>query len=237
MSPDVTYPETAPLLRTVSHPDDAEYPQQDPPSFFERVAAVVQEPLSPLTQILLVATIIFLLLSSVFIGLFAGAQHKLNAGKGGGTTTIVVTATSTAVSTATTTAISTTTVAVPAPGPTSPPAEVSSRISLCWTYCHLCHFNQPVCLSPSCINLASSVLSSLDESQDPCENFYDFASEYSPCMRRLVLTSRHLLRWWVAQGAPHPIGQRKLWQFRSPRPTEQAHPPANPLRGCLYSVH
>lgn len=127
MSPDVTYPETAPLLRTVSHPDDAEYPQQDPPSFFERVAAVVQEPLSPLTQILLVATIIFLLLSSVFIGLFAGAQHKLNAGKGGGTTTIVVTATSTAVSTATTTAISTTTVAVPAPGPTSPPAEVSSR--------------------------------------------------------------------------------------------------------------
>ncbi|EIW60033.1 Metalloprotease [Trametes versicolor FP-101664 SS1] len=157
VSPDVTYPESAPLLRTVSHPDGGEHPQQEQPSFFERVAAVVQEPLSPLTQILLVATIIFLLLSSVFIGLFAGAQHKLNAGKGGGTTTIVVTATSTAVSTATTTAVSTTTVAVPAPGPTSPPAE-------------------PVCLSPSCINLASSVLSSLDESQDPCENFYDFAN-------------------------------------------------------------
>ncbi|KAI0636818.1 Metalloprotease [Trametes polyzona] len=147
--------ETAPLLQNVSHPDDAPHPPQEQPSFFERVAAVVQEPLSPLTQILLVATILFLLLSSVFIGLFAGAQHKLNTGKGGSTTTIVVTATTTAGSTATTTAISTTTIA--APVPTSPPEE-------------------PVCLSPSCINLASSVLSSLDESQDPCENFYDFAN-------------------------------------------------------------
>ncbi|KAI0363474.1 Metalloprotease [Pilatotrama ljubarskyi] len=149
--------ETAPLLQNVSHPDDGPQPEAEQPSFLERVAAVVQEPLSPLTKILLVATLIFLLLSSVFIGLFAGAQHKLNTGKGGGTTTVVVTATTTAQSTATTTAVSTTTVSVPAPTPTSPPEE-------------------PVCLSPSCINLASSVLSSLDESQDPCENFYDFAN-------------------------------------------------------------
>ncbi|KAI0831469.1 Metalloprotease [Trametes gibbosa] len=155
MSPDVSYPETAPLLQTVSHPDDNPQPQPDQPSFFERAAAVAQEPLSPLTQILLIATLIFLLLSSVFIGLFAGAQHKLNTGKGRGSTTVVVTATTTAV--ATTTAISTTTVSAPAPGPTSQPAE-------------------PLCLSPSCINLASSVLSSLDETQDPCENFYDFAN-------------------------------------------------------------
>ena len=126
MSPDVTYdPETAPLLQNVSHPDDAPHPPQEQPSFFERVAAVVQEPLSPLTQILLVATILFLLLSSVFIGLFAGAQHKLNTGRGGSTTTIVVTATTTAGSTATTTAISTTTIA--APVPTSPPEEVGLR--------------------------------------------------------------------------------------------------------------
>ncbi|KAI0748278.1 Metalloprotease [Daedaleopsis nitida] len=146
--------ERAPLLQNVSHPD-GEALNDDEPIFLDRLSAIVQEPLSPLTQILLVATLIFLILSSVFIGLFAGAQHKLNSGGGGGKTTVVVTATTTAH--VTTTAIPTTTVAVPAPGPTTPPAE-------------------PVCISPSCINLASSVLSSLDESQDPCENFYDFAN-------------------------------------------------------------
>ncbi|OSD08705.1 Metalloprotease [Trametes coccinea BRFM310] len=149
--------ETAPLLQNVSHPDDNPEPQEHQPSFFERVAAVVQEPLSPLTKILLVATLVFLLLSSIFIGLFAGAQHKLNSGKGGQTTTVIVTATATSTAQSTTTAVATTTVSIPAPSPTSPPEE-------------------PVCLSPSCINLASSVLSSLDESQDPCENFYDFAN-------------------------------------------------------------
>ncbi|KAI0647206.1 Metalloprotease [Trametes meyenii] len=147
--------ETAPLLQNVSHPDDTVEAQEDRPSFFERVTAVVQEPLSPLTQILLVATLVFLILSSIFIGLFAGAQHKLNTGKGGGGTTVTITATTT--SQATTTAVTTTTVAVPAPSPTSPPEE-------------------PICLTASCINLASSVISSLDESQDPCENFYDFAN-------------------------------------------------------------
>ncbi|KAH9901083.1 Metalloprotease [Cubamyces lactineus] len=158
-SPDVTYPETAPLLQNVSHPDEDPEAQQAPPSYLERVAAVVQEPLSPLTKILLITTLVFLLLSSVFIGLFAGAQHKINTGAGGPTSTVVVTATATttAKTTATTTAVSTTTVSIPAPSPTSPPEE-------------------PVCLSPSCINLASSVISSLDESQDPCENFYDFAN-------------------------------------------------------------
>lgn len=35
---------------------------------------------------------------------------------------------------------------------------------------------QPACLSADCIILSSSILSSLDTSQDPCENFYDFAS-------------------------------------------------------------
>ncbi|KAI0780776.1 Metalloprotease [Trametes elegans] len=146
--------ETAPLLQNVSHPD-GEPDAQEQASFIERVSAVVQEPLSPLTKILLIATLIFLLLSSVFIGLFAGAQHKLNTGHGGGTSTVVVTATTTTTARTTTTAVSTTSVA--APVPTSPPEE-------------------PVCLSASCINLASSVLSSLDESQDPCENFYDFAN-------------------------------------------------------------
>ncbi|KAI0709419.1 Metalloprotease [Earliella scabrosa] len=149
--------ETAPLLQNVSHPDGGPEPEDEEPTFLDRLAAVVQEPLSPLTKVLLIATLIFLILSSIFIGLFAGAQHKLNAGSGGGKTTVVVTATATTTAQVTTTAVTTTTISIPAPAPTGPPVE-------------------PVCISPSCINLASSVLSSLDESQDPCENFYDFAN-------------------------------------------------------------
>ncbi|KAM5533255.1 hypothetical protein V8D89_013032 [Ganoderma adspersum] len=150
--------ETAPLLQNVSHPDGAPADQDEEPSFIDRLAAIVQEPLSPLTKVLLIATLVFLLLSSVFIGLFAGAQHKLNHGEGNGGATVTVTATVTTTSQATTTAASTTTVSFPAPPePTSPPEE-------------------PVCLSASCISLASSVLSALDETEDPCENFYDYAN-------------------------------------------------------------
>ncbi|KAI0807426.1 Metalloprotease [Fomes fomentarius] len=147
--------ERAPLLQNVSHPDGGPEGQDEEATFLDRLTVIVQEPLSPLTKVLLIATLIFLILSSIFIGLFAGAQHKLNTGGGEGKTTVVVTATATA--TATTTAIKTTTIGVPLPAPTEPPAE-------------------PVCISSPCINLASSVLSSLDESQDPCENFYEFAN-------------------------------------------------------------
>ncbi|EPT06082.1 Metalloprotease [Fomitopsis schrenkii] len=87
--------------------------------------AIIQEPLTPLTKVLLVVALLFLLLSSIFIGLFAGAQHKLN-GRG-----------------------------------QEPPITVTST---------------PACLSADCIILSSSILSSLNTSQDPCENFYDFAN-------------------------------------------------------------
>lgn len=128
LTPDIRYPESesAPLLQDVSHPDDASVAAEEEPTYLERISAVVQEPLSPLTKLLLIAALIFLLLSSVFIGLFAGAQHKLNTGTGGATTTIIVTSTSIATTThqATTTAVSTTTVSIPAPAPTSPPEDV-----------------------------------------------------------------------------------------------------------------
>lgn len=140
LTPDVQYPEpeTAPLLQNASHPDDTPVAPDEEPTFWQRVAAVVQEPLSPLTKVLLIATLVFLILSSIFIGLFAGAQHKLNTGGGGGggggsevTTTVVVTSTAIETTTekATTTAISTTTVSVPAPGPTAAPEEVRTVCS------------------------------------------------------------------------------------------------------------
>ncbi len=74
--------ETAPLLQGVSHPD-APPPQREEPSFTHRISSVAQEPLTPLSKFLCVLTLFLLLLSSIFIGLFAGAQHKLNSRNGG----------------------------------------------------------------------------------------------------------------------------------------------------------
>lgn len=143
--------ESAPLLQDVSHPDGEESPHHNH-SITERVSSVVQEPLSPLTKILLVLVLLLLLLSSIFIGLFAGAQHKLSAGKGDrdekipsthtetytqtSTGTLTFTTTKTSIGISTTTAVSTSTsvststatltstVVIPAPVPTHVPEEV-----------------------------------------------------------------------------------------------------------------
>ncbi|GLB35092.1 putative peptidase family M13 [Lyophyllum shimeji] len=159
--------EAAPLL---SDPETEERNGAPAVTFSERVETIAQEPLTPLTKILLVLTLVLLLLSSVFIGLFAGVRHqlKLERGRhdgGGGelptaTVTTTVTATSIATSTQKMTSTSTTThttTVIPPPGPTNRPEEET-------------------CLTPQCILLSGAILSSLDTSRDPCENFYDFAT-------------------------------------------------------------
>ncbi|KAG5716301.1 Endothelin-converting enzyme 1 [Termitomyces sp. T112] len=138
-------------------------------TFSERAEAIAREPLTPLTKILLVLALVLLLSTSVFIGLFAGVQHKLNLERSRNrdgerpphaTFTTTAITTSTAISTQTTSITTTATrteIITPAPGPTAPPKE-------------------EICLTPQCILLSGSILSSLDTFQDPCENFYDFAT-------------------------------------------------------------
>ncbi|ETW85740.1 metallo peptidase M13 [Heterobasidion irregulare TC 32-1] len=147
--------ESAPLL------DDAHGQQQghNPhhPSFSERLGSIVHEPLTLLNKILLVLLLALLILSSVFIGLFAGAQHKLHTphNEPGGQEP-PTTVTNTVTVPTTTTAVTTTTI-VPAPAPSLPPKE-------------------PVCMTPDCVVLSAAILSSLDTTQDPCDNFYDYAT-------------------------------------------------------------
>ena len=49
-----------------------------PRSFGQRLSDALREPFTPLTILLLLACLVFLLLSSIFIGLFAGTKHNLN---------------------------------------------------------------------------------------------------------------------------------------------------------------
>ena len=88
-------------------------------TFNDHLANLTQAPLTPLTKLLLVLTLVLLLVSSVFIGLFAGVKHKLNEERERrphGTTTVTATTT---VATATQTHIATTTVHAE-PSPTTP---------------------------------------------------------------------------------------------------------------------
>lgn len=103
-------PESAPLLAGESEPTTA-----------TKFSDVLREPLTPLTQLLLILTLFFLILSSVFIGLFAGAETRLKNVPDGTPTTVTSTirVPTTVVATATAT-----------PVPTSPPQKVSTACSL-----------------------------------------------------------------------------------------------------------
>ncbi|KAN0123833.1 metallo peptidase [Russula decolorans] len=158
--------ESAPLLQDSSGSGGTQSaPTQ---SVTDRLGSILQDPLTPLNKILLVLLLVFLLLCSIFLGLFIGSQHKLRnvPDTPGGekppiTFTSVVTApitfTSVITSPSTTTAVFTTTVALPVPS--TPPERKENE-----------------CFSSGCVVLSAAILSSLDTTQDPCENFYEYAT-------------------------------------------------------------
>ncbi|OWT41367.1 endothelin-converting enzyme [Cryptococcus neoformans] len=135
--------ESAPLLNSQTHATTA--------SAFSRPKTTREKALASIA-------VLFLLLASLFIGLFAGAEAsfkkekgKHNSGGGGGpgwgTVTETKTDTQTETATATTTHIG---------QPTGTPAP-------------------SICLTPECVKLAASILSALNTSADPCDDFYQFA--------------------------------------------------------------
>lgn len=113
--------EIAPILQEVNRDSGENSRQHESQGFFAKISALTHEPLTDLSRALLVIAIFFLLLSSIFIGLLAGAQHKLDTedGRHAPGTTVIVTATTTAVVTQTLPSV---------PAPTSPPEEV--RVSM-----------------------------------------------------------------------------------------------------------
>ncbi|KDN51555.1 hypothetical protein RSAG8_00100, partial [Rhizoctonia solani AG-8 WAC10335] len=156
--------EAAPLL---VGSENGDHPVNDESSLWTRLSRGMHEPVSVLTAFLLILLLIFLILTSVFAGLFAGAQHRISELQPSDPVTVTsvttdtylqtttATATTTATETATSTATATLTTTLHVPAPTSSPLP---------------------CLTPECIVVASSIISSLNTSHDPCDSFYNYAN-------------------------------------------------------------
>ncbi|KZO95345.1 Metalloprotease [Calocera viscosa TUFC12733] len=148
------------------------------PSFLQRLTASTEE-LTPLSKVLALIALILLILSSVFIGLFAGAQTRLNSVLDTPIPTVTetqtevrtdtYTVTKTAIEehtqtwTATKTWGTTVTATRIATVTASPPEKTPDK-------------GDAICISADCIRLSAAILSNIDQTADPCEDFFQFAS-------------------------------------------------------------
>lgn len=158
--------EQEPLLGSDARPADSDIAQD--PSFGARLRTALEHPLrlTGLEKALAILSVVLLLLTATGFGLFAGTavrfkrwkrdhRHAGPPGRDWPRPTSTVTATAT------------TTVGAPTgtPAPPVPPAPPKNPGK-----------DVPLCLTASCVQSAANLLSGLDTSVDPCDNFFEFAN-------------------------------------------------------------
>ncbi|BGP08990.1 hypothetical protein JCM10049v2_004844 [Rhodotorula toruloides] len=158
--------EQEPLLGSDARPADSDIAQD--PSFGARLRTALEHPLrlTGLEKALAILSVVLLLLTATGFGLFAGTavrfkrwkrdhRHAGPPGRDWPHPTSTVTATAT------------TTVGAPTgtPAPPVPPAPPKNPGK-----------DVPLCLTASCVQSAANLLSGLDTSVDPCDNFFEFAN-------------------------------------------------------------
>lgn len=158
--------ESAPLLQS-----EGSHEAAPPQSFSARLQSALSNPssLNGLEKSLAALTVFFLLLTATGFGLFAGEAVKLGqAERGRSTVTETATRTTTVLGPTTTTK----------PVPKLPGSNVSSRARARGggKLTRAASPQDEVCLTPTCVKVAAGVISALDETVDPCEDFYLFSS-------------------------------------------------------------
>jgi len=146
---------------------------------------------------LLGVILVLLILSSVFLGLFVGVEHRLSKIENGEGQEKTVTATETSTSITTTTIIST----APPSEPTTPPTEVCHSGPAVFILIDYFLVQIP-CADSDCIVLAASVLNSMDISMDPCEDFFGFASKSRSPPIKYMMTQIQIDGGWMKE---HPV--------------------------------
>ncbi|SCV69812.1 BQ2448_1206 [Microbotryum intermedium] len=156
--------ERSPLLG-----NDTAGTDEDPsssPSLRGRIGAALSSPkrLNGLEKLLAALAVVLLLTTATFAGLFAGEAVALKKAKdhhhrkhGQGRATV------------------TSTVTVPAPTSTGVPAPKQPKKNVSPRSIEI-EKSEEVCLTPTCVTVAASVLTALDETVDPCDDFYRFSN-------------------------------------------------------------